>query len=255
LTWDASTDVGWAFFEVYASKFSDFSKEKRLLVRTRKTELEIPIEQRDSYYHIVQLDASHNTSVPVTVEGPGGARPAPPRSLAYRDGRLSWKATDDTDIDRYDIYASTSEASSGKERSLVGSTRELEFAVTEPRQPWYYVVAVDEAGQPSLETTISAITGRAPSFTLSLGALSNPFRGATTLQYSLPKAGDTKLSVFDVRGALVATLVNTVQPGGSHFIGWSGIYQDGQNAPSGVYFARLQFEHQDTRTVKLILVR
>ena len=251
LAWDASKDAGFGSFVVYASRFSDFSKEKHLLVETRKNEFEVPIDARDSYYHVVQVDASGNMSAPATVAGQGGARPARPRSLAYRDGRLSWKTTD-TDIDRYDIFASTTDASGGP-RVLLGSTSELEF-VTGEDHAWYYVVAIDEAGQESVEAVVSAITGRAPSFTLSLGVLSNPFRGRTTLQYSLPGAGPVNIAIYDVRGAHVATLVNGIQPGGSHYVDWSGVSDNGGGASSGVYFARLQFRLHE-RTAKLILLR
>lgn len=252
LAWDASKDTGFGVFMVYASRLSDFSQEKRLLAETLKNEFEVPIDARDSYYHVVQMDLSGNMSAPTTVAGQGGARPARPRSLAYRNGRLSWKTTD-TDIDRYDIFASTTDASEGP-RVLLGSTSELEFLVTGEGHAWYHVVAIDEAGQESVEASVSAITGRAPSFTLSLGVLSNPFRGRTTLQYSLPGEGPVSIAIYDVRGAHVATLVNGIQPGGSHYVDWGGVTDSGGEARSGVYFARLQFRAQE-RTAKLILLR
>jgi hypothetical protein len=251
LTWDASEDKGFGYFMAYASPFSDFSKEKHLLVETRKSEFDVPIDERDSYYHIVQMDLSGNTSAPTTVAGPGGARPARPRSLAYRDGRLSWKTTD-TDIDRYEIFASTTDASEGP-RVLLGSTSELEFVPGEDHA-WYRVVAIDEAGQESVEAVVSAITGLAPSFALSLGVLTNPFRGATTLQYALPKAGQVKIDLYDVRGAHVVTLVNGMKPGGSHYVDWNGGSENRGDAPSGVYFARLQFG-RDERVAKVIRLR
>jgi hypothetical protein len=253
LTWDASNDVGFGYFEVYASKSPDFSDEKILLATTSESELEVPLESRDSYYHVVQVDGSGNTSAPTTVIGQGGARPARPRSLAYRDGSLSWRATEDSDIDRYEIFASTTDASEGP-RVLLGSTSELEFLVTEEDHAWYYVVAIDEAGQESVAAVVSAITGLTPSFALSLGVLSNPFRNTTTLQYSLPNEGYVKIGLYDVRGAHVVTLVNGLQPSGSHYVGWNGGSDNRGEVSAGVYFARLQFERQE-RVVKLVLVR
>ena len=254
LTWNASQDKGFSYFTVYSSRSSDFSKEKRLLLVTRENRFDIPIDLRDSFYHVVQVDAAGNSSLPTTVTGLGGARPGRPRSLSYRDGRLDWQAAGDDDIDRYEIFASPSESSQGLPRFPVGTTTALEFEVTDPDHRWYFVQAIDEVGQVSIEAVVSALTGRAPSFVLSLGVLSNPFHGATTLVYSLPKEGDVKLALYDVRGAHVATLVNGRRPGGSHYIDWSGESDDRGNVPSGVYFARLQFERQE-RTTKLVLLR
>lgn len=253
LTWDVAKDAGFGSFMVYASPSSDFSNEGHLLVETRENEFEVPIDMRDSYYHVVQLDVSGNMSTPTTVLGPGGARPARPRSLAYRDGRLSWKATDDTDIDRHEIFASTTGSSEGP-RSLVGSTADLQFDVSEFEYRWYHVVAVDEVGQASEPSTVSAITGRGPSYTLSLGVLPNPFRGGTTLEYSLPKEGRVKVAIYDLRGAHVITLVNSIQAKGSYYVGWGGSSETLGEVASGVYFARLQFNRQD-RVAKLIVLR
>lgn len=252
LTWDASQDVGFGVFEIFASKFSDFYKDNSLGT-TRLTEFEVPIEQRDSYYHIVQFDRSGNMSVPTTVAGQGGARPARPRLLAYRDGRLSWKATDDTDIDHYDVFVSTTDASEGP-RAPLGTTREQEFLVKGGDHSWYYVIAIDEAGQESDAAVVSAITGLTPSFALSLGVLSNPFRNWTTLQYSLPIEGQVKLGLYDVRGAHVVTLVDGMKSGGSHYVDWSGGSENRGDVSAGVYFARLQFGKHE-RVVKLVLVR
>lgn len=62
----------------------------------------------------------------------------------------------------------------------------------------------------------------------------NPFNPSTTLQFDLSKAGEVKLTVYDVLGKEVATLVEGRMSAGVHSVEF-----DGEKFTSGVYFARL----------------
>ena len=63
----------------------------------------------------------------------------------------------------------------------------------------------------------------------------NPFNPATVIQYSLPQASNATLRVFNILGQEVATLVNAVEPAGTH-----RAIVDGKGLASGVYIYRLQ---------------
>ena len=62
----------------------------------------------------------------------------------------------------------------------------------------------------------------------------NPFNPLTMIQYQVPKAAHVRLNVYNVAGQLISTLVNEVQPAGSHLISW-----DASHAASGVYFVEM----------------
>ena len=64
------------------------------------------------------------------------------------------------------------------------------------------------------------------------GALGNP---ATTIRYILPQNAEVKLTVFDIFGRTVATLVQQAQAPGEYRVLWSP-----QNLSSGVYWYKLQ---------------
>ncbi len=66
------------------------------------------------------------------------------------------------------------------------------------------------------------------------GASPNPFNPTTTLSFALPQAGQVKLSVYNVLGREVATLVNGWRDAGSHNIAF-----DGTKLASGIYVYRL----------------
>ena len=62
----------------------------------------------------------------------------------------------------------------------------------------------------------------------------NPFNAATSINYSLSKPGPVSLTVYNVNGQRVATLVEGVQEAGEHEVVW-----EAPNLPSGIYFYRL----------------
>ena len=76
----------------------------------------------------------------------------------------------------------------------------------------------------------------------------------TTLAYALPEPGPVRISVFDVQGRLVKVLVDETRPEGPHTTRWHGVDGSGRQAPSGLYFARLEFGGE-TATRKMMLVR
>lgn len=62
----------------------------------------------------------------------------------------------------------------------------------------------------------------------------NPFNPVTVIEYDLPAQSHVTLSISDVLGRTVATLVDGEHPAGHHSVRW-----DASLYPSGVYFSRL----------------
>jgi GH18 family chitinase len=63
----------------------------------------------------------------------------------------------------------------------------------------------------------------------------NPFNPTTTIQYALPKASNVRITVYDLLGRCIRTLVNEMKQSGSY-----ATLFDGSNLASGVYFYRLE---------------
>lgn len=63
----------------------------------------------------------------------------------------------------------------------------------------------------------------------------NPFNPSTTITYELPRTTTVDLSVFDISGRKVATLVSGQVAAGEHHITFSA-----ENLPSGIYLYRLK---------------
>ncbi|MFQ5652940.1 MAG: T9SS type A sorting domain-containing protein, partial [bacterium] len=67
----------------------------------------------------------------------------------------------------------------------------------------------------------------------------NPFNPETSIQYSIPKAADVKLTIFNVLGQRVATLVNKQQVAGNYLVQWNGQNDAGRPVASGIYVYRI----------------
>lgn len=67
----------------------------------------------------------------------------------------------------------------------------------------------------------------------------NPFNPTTTIQFALPEQTQVTLTIFDVSGRKVRTLVNESRAANRHSVVWDGRDDRGQMVGSGVYFYKL----------------
>jgi len=77
----------------------------------------------------------------------------------------------------------------------------------------------------------------------------NPFNPSTTIEYDLARRTFVRLSIYDILGRSVATIVNEVQEPGRHRQKF-----DGSNVPSGIYFYRLT-AGEFVRTRMMVLMK
>jgi hypothetical protein len=79
-------------------------------------------------------------------------------------------------------------------------------------------------------------------YEFSLTALPNPFSGHTRISYSIPKTGDVNLTIYDILGRPVKTLVANTQATGNYTAIWDGRTNTNELAKAGVYFYTLRTE-------------
>jgi len=82
----------------------------------------------------------------------------------------------------------------------------------------------------------------------------NPFNPETTIRFQLKKSGPVKLTVYNMLGQKVKTLIDREKPAGNHRIVWDGTNDAGKKLSSGIYYYRLEM---DTRhaTRKMLLLK
>ena len=77
----------------------------------------------------------------------------------------------------------------------------------------------------------------------------NPFNPTTNIRFELPNDSKVKLTVYNIRGQIVAKLVDGQRPAGIHNIQWNAV-----DMPSGIYLYKLDVG-TTTLTKKLTLLK
>jgi hypothetical protein len=68
----------------------------------------------------------------------------------------------------------------------------------------------------------------------------NPFNPSTTIRYDIPKRAYVKITIYDVLGKVVATLIDGIQSANTYSVEWNPLFLCG-----GVYFCHMQALNQD----------
>jgi hypothetical protein len=68
----------------------------------------------------------------------------------------------------------------------------------------------------------------------------NPFNPNTRVQFQLPNAADVRLTIYNVLGQRVRTLVNQRYEAGFHEVQWDGLSDVGAQSASGLYLYRFE---------------
>ena len=82
----------------------------------------------------------------------------------------------------------------------------------------------------------------------------NPFRDRTVVRFSLGERSRVTISVHNVLGQRVATLLDAVQDRGPHAVTWDGRGPGGDALAPGIYFCCLKAGNRST-TRKMVLIR
>ncbi|MAF27173.1 MAG: hypothetical protein CME07_04840 [Gemmatimonadetes bacterium] len=182
-------------------------------------------------------------SSPVTGVSVDNLPPGRPTGLSFTAPTLAWVPPVDGDLDFCRVYASpTSELADAE---LIAETTQWIWEETGDPAGWYFVTAVDVAGNEGDPATVAGdgVTGVVTPGLPSEFALSppvpNPFRVGATIRFALPRSVPVVLSVHDVAGRRVRILEDTALPAGRHARLWDGRDDSGRRVSQGVYFVRL----------------
>ena len=115
----------------------------------------------------------------------------------------------------------------------------------------YQLVALHPFGQ---ETRFGVLGEASQHFFSLMPATPNPSRDGARIDFSLGQAGPVSLSIYDVSGRLVRTLLSGESVEGAQSRHWDGRDEGGHELASGVYFYRLQAGERSL-TRKLVLIR
>lgn len=81
----------------------------------------------------------------------------------------------------------------------------------------------------------------------------NPFNPNTTISFNLMQATHANLSIYNLKGQLVKTLLNAQATAGKHSILWDGKDASGKSVSSGLYYYRLKTDSQISSRKMLLM--
>ena len=82
----------------------------------------------------------------------------------------------------------------------------------------------------------------------------NPFNPETKISFSIPKAGDVTIKIFDIQGREVTTLVNASMNAGTHEVVWNGTNASGVRVATGMYVYTMKSQDR-VLSKKMVLMK
>ncbi len=90
----------------------------------------------------------------------------------------------------------------------------------------------------------------------------NPFNPTTTIQYELPQRSDVQITIYDLLGRKVTTLVSKIQEAGFKSVTWNATNDHGKPVSAGVYLYQIRVCDPDgvgtgkfVQTKKMVLLK
>ncbi|MCD6176615.1 MAG: T9SS type A sorting domain-containing protein, partial [Candidatus Cloacimonetes bacterium] len=112
------------------------------------------------------------------------------------------------------------------------------------KQDYYYVSFRSPSGNSSDDLPVKLSASNYP----------NPFNPTTTISYDLPSDGEIELSIYNIRGQQVKTLIKGEQIAGSYEVVWNGKDNNEKSVSSGLYFYKLSTKHE-TIMKKILMLK
>ena len=82
----------------------------------------------------------------------------------------------------------------------------------------------------------------------------NPFNPSTIISYNIPENADVMLSIYDMRGRMIKSLINKNQTAGRYLVEWNATDDYGSNVSAGVYIYQLR-SGDKTFSQKMVLMK
>jgi hypothetical protein len=120
---------------------------------------------------------------------------------------------------------------------------QTKYGIAGARYP-FYEVSISQKDLDNVKPPVFALKQNYP----------NPFNPSTTISYWLPETARVSLDIYNLKGQLVKTLIDSEMEAGPHSVVWNGKDGNNQAVASGVYFYRLSSPN-NTQTKRMLLMK
>ena len=174
---------------------------------------------------------------------------------------LSWDISPDDDFQYFDLEKSST-ADFGEYQVIeTADTAYLDTDYEIDVTVYYRLIAYDDAGNSSEHSVTIDITVLWADLGIAIPDefaihqnYPNPFNPVTTLRYDLPEQGHVRITIYDMLGRDVKTLINEYQDPGYRSIIWDATNDYGKPVSAGMYLYQIE-ANNFLKTKKMILVK
>ncbi|MFC1563448.1 T9SS type A sorting domain-containing protein [candidate division KSB1 bacterium] len=172
-------------------------------------------------------------------------------SISQAQVSLTWAEPEDTDFDYFAVYRSESSNFTPGSNNKVGTTASNAYddkdAAGNLGRYYYKISAFDFSGNESgYSAEVSALVTSVENDRLMPTEFGlkqnfpNPFNPSTVIEYQLPAAAQVRLTIYNILGQEVRTLVDRFESTGYRRVIWDARDNHGRAVSPGVYIYKLQ---------------
>lgn len=173
--------------------------------------------------------------------------------------KLTWETSFEKNNYGFNILRSNSKEGNYRQinGSLIGAADEMTYQFVDKKaqvgRTYYYKLEdVDLSGKKNMHRSIRVHVEKPTTFEL-FQNYPNPFNPVTKIRYQLPEATDVCLSIYNLLGQRIRTLVDWHQEAGYHIVMWDGKDENGSKVASSIYLYHIQAgDFRETRRMVLL---
>lgn len=230
------------------------------------TYTDLGVEPGIREYHVTAI-FDGGESIPSNIESVDIVLPIPQNPFAsfiYPNVLVTWDPiTDGRDLASYNVYRDADPTPIGTTTSTMYVDPDL------PSGEYFYnITAVYDGPAPGYESewsedsNVVPVVGSGniliPLRTELTGNYPNPFNPVTTIKFALKEDSNVSINIYNIKGALVRTLVDGEMKAAYHTVIWDSKDNTGKQAGSGLYFYKMISDGNNgdyTSTKKMILLK
>ena len=174
---------------------------------------------------------------------------------------LRWTTQTETENLGFDILRSTSmdgpyqkintDIIKGAGTSASANNYVYEDEDIEDHQTYYYkLIDIDLSGTFTVHGPVSAVAVTTPSDYSLEQNYPNPFNPETTIRFTLRESGFVSMTIYNMRGQKIRSLVSKQMEAGAHSVVWDGRDENGNIMSSGIYLCTMRVnKFEQTRSL------
>ncbi|MDZ7722704.1 MAG: T9SS type A sorting domain-containing protein [candidate division KSB1 bacterium] len=180
------------------------------------------------------------------------------QSLPFEGIQLVWETANEVNNAGFNVLRSNSEAGPFEKVNprLIPASPKGHYTFTDSTaaggHTFYYKLEDQSISGYSNQSEAIRVKAEFPEEYKLLQNFPNPFNPETNIRFQLPEKSDTRISIYNIRGQLVRTLVNSKLAPGYYELSWNGKNNQNMQVASGVYYYR--FQSNDYQAIKKMVL-